>query len=63
MRGTPPLRNALNVETDASGFGGGMVVPELGPKAEARWYWLDPERPRSINWKELAVPELGLQAV
>jgi hypothetical protein len=63
LRSAPSLRGALNVETDASGYGGGMVVPELGPKAEARFHWRDQERPRSINWKELAVPELGLKAV
>ena len=50
-------------ETDASGYGGGLVVPSLGPRADSRHYWLDHERPRSINFKELAEPELGLRAV
>ena len=63
MSGKPPMKGALMFESDASGYGGGLVVPALGPSAESRHHWLPKEMPYSINWKELAEPQLGLQAV
>ena len=63
MSGKPPMKDALMFESDASGYGGGLVVPALGPMAESRHHWLPEEMPYSINWKELAEPQLGLNAV
>ena len=59
LQGVPTGLQPRSFESDASGYGGGLVMDH--PKIEARWHWLDEERPFSINWKEMAAPELGLR--
>ena len=59
LQGVPSTLHARSFESDASGYGGGLVMDH--PPIEARWHWLDSERPHSINWKEMAAPELGLR--
>ena len=53
----------LSMDTDASGFGGGAVYPQLPKESEVRFHWTGSEIPRSINWKELATPGLSLHAL
>ena len=57
-----PLPADLLTDSDASGFGGGMVS-RLDDRSEARWHWLPEEAKLHINWKELVTHLRGLQAL
>lgn len=60
LSGMPPLSNALMFESDASGYGAGLVIPALGPKAEVRWHYHDHAPSRSLCSRD---PSTGLGAL
>ena len=66
LTGAPPPHGMQqrHWQSDASGYGAGLVnaSPDL-LDYESRFHWLPQEEPMSINWKELACPEMGMQAV
>ena len=66
LAGAPPPHGLLRRRvwtSDASGYGGGLVsAPEDDLDYESRFHWLPSEEPHSINWKELACPEMGMRA-
>ena len=65
LTGAPPPHGMTQRHwtSDASGYGGGLVSTSSDSlEYESRWHWLPNEEPWSINWKELATPELGMKA-
>jgi hypothetical protein len=57
-----PLPADLLMDTDASGFGGGIV--STSPlELEGRWHWLSAEAKKHINWKELVTHLRGLESL
>jgi len=57
-----PLPADLLTDTDASGFGGGIV--STSPlELEGRWHWLSAEAKKHINWKELVTHLRGLESL
>jgi hypothetical protein len=58
-----PLPADLLTDSDASGFGGGIVLQNSDPPRKARWHWLPEEEAKHINYKELITHLKGLQAL
>jgi hypothetical protein len=58
-----PLPVDMLTESDASGYGAGMVKVSPEPTSDARWHWSGPDLPKHINWKELVATFRGLQAL
>jgi hypothetical protein len=58
-----PTPAQLLSDTDASGFGGGIVTRSLPTQATAQWHWTQLEAQHHINWKELATHQIGLEAL
>ena len=57
-----PTPDQILIDSDASGFGGGVVM-DKPLQAAARWHWLPDEKEHHINWKELSTPLMGLQSL
>ena len=57
-----PLPADLVTQSDASGFGGGMVSTKP-LELEGRWHWLSGEAEKHINWKELVSHLKGFESL
>ena len=58
-----PMPADLLTDSDASGYGGGIVLQNSNPPRTARWHWLPEEESKHINYKELITHLKGLQAL